>query len=270
MIWRRAAVATLAVLVTLTGCSQQGATPPPATPSRTVAAPAPDAPSAGACHQLNYQQALAPTSTSKPVPCNKPHTAQTTFVGQAPTVVGGHLLAPDSARVRAAIATECGQRLPRFLGLPADQVPLTMLRSVWFTPTPAEIARGANWFRCEVIALAAEEKLAPLTGSLASTLADPDSASRFAMCGTASPDSADFRRVVCSTAHTWRAVEVVNLPDGRYPGRDRVAAAGQDQCDRAGQAAATDPLNYQWAYEWPTAEQWQEGQTYGRCWVPSS
>ena len=39
-----------------------------------------------------------------------------------------------------------------------------MLRAVWFTPTVAQSDRGADWFRCDVIAVAGTEKLAPLTG----------------------------------------------------------------------------------------------------------
>ncbi len=31
---------------------------------------------------------------------------------------------------------------------------------------------------------------------------------------------------------------------------------------------ADDALNFQWGYEWPTEKQWDDGQTYGRCWAP--
>ena len=33
---------------------------------------------------------------------------------------------------------------------------------------------------------------------------------------------------------------------------------------------AEDALDYEWGYEWPTAEQWAAGQTYGRCWAPDT
>ena len=36
----------------------------------------------------------------------------------------------------------------------------------------------------------------------------------------------------------------------------------------AARAIASDALDYEWGYEWPTKEQWQAGQTFGRCWAP--
>ena len=34
-------------------------------------------------------------------------------------------------------------------------------------------------------------------------------------------------------------------------------------------AVAEDALDYEWGYEWPTADQWAARQTYGRCWAPA-
>jgi hypothetical protein len=47
-----------------------------------------------------------------------------------------------------------------------------------------------------------------------------------------------------------------------------VKAAGQDACQEAARAIASDALDYEWGYEWPTQDLWQAGQTYGRCWSP--
>ena len=33
---------------------------------------------------------------------------------------------------------------------------------------------------------------------------------------------------------------------------------------------AEDALDYEWGYEWPTADQWAAGQNYGRCWAPET
>ena len=54
------------------------------------------------------------------------------------------------------------------------------------------------------------------------------------------------------------------------PRREGVRAAGQGPCEDAGREVAEDALDYEWGYEWPTAEQWEAGQTYGRCWAPDS
>ena len=91
---------------------------------------------------------------------------------------------------------------------------------------------------------------------------------RYAMCGTAAPDDPDFERVICSRPHSWRAISTVDFDPGAYPGADAVRARGQGPCEDAGAQVADDPLDYEWAYEWPTAAQWKQGQTFGRCWAP--
>ena len=91
------------------------------------------------------------------------------------------------------------------------------------------------------------------------------------MCGTAQPGTRAFRRVLCREDHSWKAISVIDLAtasDGRYPGTSAVKDAGQDVCADAARAIASDALDYEWGYEWPTKEQWQAGQTYGRCWSP--
>jgi hypothetical protein len=240
-------------------------TPAPSAPPTAEAVPLPPA---RACYVLAYDDALAPTTAGEPVDCGTEHTSQTYAVGELDTVVGGHLLAVDSERVRAQVATACPEQLGAFVGGSLADQRLSMLRAVWFTPTVEESDAGASWYRCDVIVIGGDESLAPVTGRLGGALETPEGRDRWGMCGTAAPDAPRFERVVCSAEHAWRAVAVVELPDGDYPGEDAVREAGQAPCENAGLDAAEDPLDYQWGYEWPTAEQWGEGQTYGRCWVP--
>jgi hypothetical protein len=240
----------------------------PTTPAPPTATPAPR-PQDGACYRLDYRQAVAPTAAAKPVRCSGRHTALTYGVGRVDAVVDGHLLAVDSDRVQAQVAAECPRRLPRFLGGSAEDLRLSMLRAVWFTPSVAESDAGADWYRCDVIAVAADEKLAPLSGRLAGILDRPQDADRYGMCGTAGPGSAGFRRVICSSPHSWRAIATVGLAGGRrYPGEGVVREAGQDRCQDEGRAVADDALNFQWGYEAPTRKQWESGQHYGLCWAP--
>lgn len=89
------------------------------------------------------------------------------------------------------------------------------------------------------------------------------------MCGTDRPTAADFQRVPCSAKHSWRAIAIVPLPAGAYPGAKAVQARGAAPCKNAGARVADDPLDYQWAYEGPDQAQWDAGQTFGRCWSPS-
>ncbi|WP_235558728.1 septum formation family protein [Nocardioides sp. Leaf285] len=270
------------VLPLLAACSGGSGEPQPSsssTPSGSGSAsvsPTPTAPptaepvarpAEGACYRLSYAAALAPTVDARPVDCGD-DTARTFAVGTVDALAGGHLLAIDSDRVQAAVARTCPERLAGFLGGTQADRRLSMLRAVWFTPTVEESDAGADWYRCDVIALAADERLAPLTGVLAGVLDTEAGRARYGVCGTAEPGTAGFSRVVCSRPHSWRAISVVDLGTGAYPGVDTVRTRGEAPCEDAGRDAAADPLSFRWGYEWPTAEQWADGQTYGLCWVP--
>jgi hypothetical protein len=259
------------------GCSTDGgpggsAAPTPTTsspsdaPTRTP--PAPPPPRTGACHRLDYAEAVAPTASSSGVDCTDEHTSQTFHVGTLDRTVGGHLLAVDARRLQDQAAEECPSRLADLVGGTEEQRRLSMLRAVWFTPTVAQSDRGADWLRCDAIAVAAPEELLPLSGPLGGVLDTEAGRDRYGMCGTAEPGTSGFRRVACGTDHTWRAVRTVALPAGDYPGEDAAQSAGEDPCTDAARAVAEDPLDFRWGYEWPSTEQWDSGQTYGICWAP--
>ncbi|WP_395657802.1 septum formation family protein [Nocardioides sp.] len=275
-----ALVAALAALV-LTGCSGSdepssapspsgSPTSPSTSPASPTSAPAtvPPAPLERACYALSYDEAVAPTTSEDRVSCKQPHTAVTYAVGAVDALVDGHLLAVDSDRVQAQVASTCPGRFADFVGGTVDDRRLSMLRPVWFTPTVEESDAGATWYRCDAVALATDGKLAPLAGPVEGVLDTEEGQDRYGMCGTAQPGTQDFQRVVCSQEHSWRAIAVVPFPAGDYPGEAKVKEAGQSPCQDAGAAAAADSLDYEWGYEWPTAEQWRDGQTFGRCWAP--
>lgn len=272
--WRFVAVAVLAL--GLGACSgdrlPSGDPGPSVTPEPTQApvprATEPPAPEDRACYDLTYDGALSPTSEKAPLACDRPHTAMTYAVGRLDNVVGGHLVAVDSQRVQASVAATCPARFAPFVGGSPEALALSMLRSVWFTPTVAQSDAGAEWYRCDVIAVAGDERLAPLTGRLAGVLTTAEGRARYAMCGTTAPDAEAFERVLCSAPHAWRAIDVADFAPGTYPGEDAARARGQGPCEDAGREVAQDPLAFEWGYEWPTAKQWQAGQTFGRCWAP--
>lgn len=261
----------------VTGCSTDddpgagsslSVTPTTAVPP--TAATAPPRPKRLVCRRLSFDEALAPTDSDKVVNCRTPHTGQTYAVGQLRTTVAGHLVAVDSARVQDQVARVCPRKLAAFLGTTDDVLRLTMLRAVWFTPSLEQSDAGANWYRCDVLAVAGDDRLARIRGSLERALADPAGVEAYGMCGTAAPDDPAFGRVLCREDHTWRAIRVVDLPGKSYPGEERVRETGQGPCEDAGREVAEDALDYEWGYEWPTADQWAAGQTYGRCWAPDS
>ncbi len=266
------AAVLLALLTACTGGGSGTSADPSPSPS-TTAPPPPTAtpvavPRERECRALDYDEAVAPTSPARRVSCRGSHTALTFQVGELDTVLDGHLIAVDSPRVQEQVATTCPEQFARFVGGTEDERRLSMLRTVWFTPSVEESDTGANWYRCDVIALAADEELAPLTGILQGVLTRSDGRDRYAMCGTAEPGTQDFARVICSAEHSWRAIATVPFEEGKYPGLDTVRDDGQDQCEDIARDAADDPLGFRWGYEWPTAEQWAGGQTYGFCWAP--
>ena len=243
---------------------------PTPTPTPVVAAPPPPAPAVGACYRLSYDEALAPTNADTPASCEKGHTSQTFAVGRLDLVTNGHLVAVDSQTVRRQVARRCPSRLAAFVGATEEQLRLSMLRPVWFTPTLEESDAGADWYRCDVIAVTGDRTLAKFDRHLAESLARPAGRAELGMCGTAEPGTEGFRHVLCREQHSWQAIGVVDLagrgPD--YPGVKAVRAAGQEPCAEAAREIASDALDYEWGYEWPTADQWAAGQTYGRCWSP--
>jgi hypothetical protein len=243
------------------------------TPTPVVAAPPPPPPVIDACYRLSFDEAIAPTSEEEPVGCDKGHTSQTFAVGRLDLVANGHLLAVDSAAVQKQVAHRCPAQLASYVGATEAQLRLSLLRPVWFTPTMEQSDAGAAWYRCDVIAVTGDKTVAKLDQDLKGALKKPEGRSALAMCGTAQPGTKEFSRVLCRDDHTWKAISVIDLADeakkkGTYPGEAAVKAAGQDACQEAARAIASDALDYEWGYEWPTKDQWQAGQTYGRCWSP--
>lgn len=275
----RSACAVLSLLV-VTGCSPSADQPASAPPTPATTQPdspsepagrapePPPAPRPDSCYRMSYDQAVAPTSRADVVPCRADHAAETFHVGRLERVMDGRLLAVDSRRLQEQVATTCPRLLPEHVGGTEEQRRLSMLRSVWFTPTLPQSDAGATWFRCDAVALARDSELLELTGSLSGVLDTDEGRERFGMCGTAEPGTPGFERVPCSQTHTWRALRTVTLPGPDYPGESPAQRAGEEPCTSAARAAAPDPLDFRWGYEWPTAAQWAAGQTYGICWAP--
>jgi hypothetical protein len=262
-------VIALTSVLALSGCSSdepKAASPTPASPT-AAATPSP-APPRRDCYDLAFAQAAEPTSTAAPVPCGTQHTAATIKVGTLDPVVDGHLLAVDSDTVQQQIAARCRTRLASHLGGDEEARRLSRLTVVWFSPSLAQSDLGATWFRCDLVALAGHDQLAPLPRRTRGLLGAEGALDRYGTCGTASPAASRFQRVICSTPHSWRARATIDLPKGsRY--LSKVAGSAADSsCRDIESRAASDILKLKWSFEWPTQEQWAAGQRYGYCWTP--
>jgi len=239
-------------------------------PSSSASAPAapPAAPARHACYDLDFDEAAKPTNAADPVPCSAAHTAETIQVGTIHPVVDGHLLAVDSDTVQQQVARRCRARLTSHLGGDPETLRLSRLTVVWFTPSLAESDAGALWFRCDLVALAGHDGLTRLPRRTKGLLATDGVLDRFGTCGTASPSSSRFARVICSARHSWRARATIALPrNARYLGK-AAGAAADSTCHDIDARLAADILRLKWSFEWPTREQWDAGQRYGYCWTP--
>jgi len=270
-----AALLVLAV-ATLTGCSSgdpQAAAPGPSpepSVSASSAPPPPPAPKVGECHALSVTEATDPVDPTPPVPCRGPHTSVTVKVGELQLVVDGHQLAVDSKTVRKQIADACPASPAAFVGGDQTTQRLSRFEVVWFSPSLEQADAGANWYRCDVVALRSGGSLLPLPPRMKGVLDRPGALDRYGTCGSSAPDARDFERVVCSSKHAWRAVDVVQLPaDAVYLGGD-VADKGDAACKDVAAKRAHGSLKFTWSFEWPTRAQWAEGQRYGYCWVPEN
>lgn len=231
----------------------------------------PVAPREGACYRITLQEAARPTSERQPLPCTRRHTARTFHVGQLDTIVEGHSLGVDSERVQRQLAETCPAELADFLGGDRETRAISRFQTVWFSPTLDEYDAGADWFRCDVVALAGSEELMalPAEDRLRGILDRPERLATYGLCGTAQPGAKDFERVACASPHSWVAISTIPIPGGdRYPGVAAVREAGDDACSDEVSSRNESLLEYRYGWEWPTAEQWQAGQRYGFCWAP--
>jgi hypothetical protein len=247
-----------------TGSSGHTATP---SPSATTATPAPPAPLTGACYLLSVTELTHRSSDSLPVSCRRRHTTRTIHVGRVAAGSGAATLTAVGRRA----ASRCPRELARYLGGSRRTRHLSRFEAVWFDPTPAQLRRGARWFRCDLVAFARPGRLFPLPRGrdLHGVLDHPRALRRFGLCGTAAPGTRGFHRVICGRRHSWRAFGTVHLPGGAYPGAAEVRRAGVHVCRRRARAESGGSLRYRYGWEWPSGDQWAAGQHYGYCWVPS-
>ncbi len=246
-----------------------------ATPSGATGEPAvdkPERPKKGSCYRLTLEEAARPTNSDRPVLCTKHHTARTIYVGRLATVVDGHSLGVDSDQVQAQLRGTCPRKLRSFLGGGGETRALSRFQVVWFSPTVQEYDAGADWFRCDVVAVAGPDELLRLPSDqrLRGVLDRPGALATYGTCGTAQPGAKDFQRVACALRHSWVAISTIPISGGnRYPGVAAVRRAGEETCSDQVRSRAGLPLKYSYGWEWPTVQQWAGGQHFGFCWAPA-
>ncbi len=208
-------------------------------------------PKAGQCHQMGYAQSKAPVALLAKVACRKKHTSlvlRTSVLGAAVTAQ-----TPDSRR-RSVARKVCEPAFRRQVGGSPALRATSLLRWVFFTPSAAQLERGARWVRCDAIARSGRElvTLPATTPLLAKGLPE-----ELRVC-----QNDKGLDVSCARPHQFR-VEAVFLPEGKaYPGKAFTGVA-RDRC----RALMNGALGY---WQPPSREGWAAGDHYVRCLAGSS
>lgn len=273
----RAALAGLLGILVLAGCGAgendaDGATPSSDQTSDTPEPPPPPPPPPGngRCYRLSEQQAAAAHSSAEAVPCGSAHTTTTYLVGKLLDRVVEQSDSIDSSAISTTVDRRCAETFAGYVGGDQDTRTLARLRSVWFVPTEEEFARGADWFRCDLLADREDGTPARLPASTKGMLNADDALDTWGTCDQAGEElnaESDWR--LCGLPHNWRAVSVVPVGEGDtpWPGADALQDRGSD-CESAVRDYlddSTGALEFRWSY--PTRVQWDAGRRFGLCWT---
>lgn len=267
--------AAVTLVLLLTGCSLEpdppagrvrasatvspgGPAPSPGEPSSSAGpsasprpAPAPDprygAPEVRECHQLTAEEARAPVSASLPVRCARQHTG---VVARVALVRDAVTTGTTLARRRAVAQRLCLPAFRRVVGgSPADRA-TSILTWTMFTPARDELARGARWVRCEVIARSGSE-LIPLPDGR--PLLGDGVPEQLRVCQTARGTD-----VSCARPHVFRVEAVFRAAGGAYPTAARFTATARERC-----GALTGGRGQYW--QPPGRAGWAAGDRFVRC-----
>ncbi|MGN6723903.1 MAG: septum formation family protein [Marmoricola sp.] len=252
------------ILVVVSAC---GTAAPPKAVKKTPPPP-PPAPIVGTCRTLTFSAAAAPSDDTPTVPCTEKHTAVTVAVGTLVSRARLKTLDINSAAVQQLLAVNCPKAVEAYAGGSGRTFDLSQIQALPFVPTPAQIAKGANWYRCDMVVLAAPSTLATVTGTMRHALSSARALDRWGTCGTAAPSARTFKRVLCSQRHTWRAVALINIPKKASYLSKNTSRAASLACRKIAAKAAHGALKYSWSFEWPNKQQWTAGQRFGLCWLP--
>lgn len=256
-------VAGILLAGTLAACDDDDGAAPSPGPTVTKV----EAPPVRACYNLAVADGLELSSSAPKVSCNRRHTSVTVAVGRIKRTAGKPA-AIESAGVQRQIARTCKAKVDAHVGGSTETRRLSRVQAVWFSPPPAQVAAGARWFRCDLVLAGNRTSFAQLPKRTRGLLDGPTVPQRYRTCGTAAPGAEGFRRVACSSKHSWRARASINLPAGSAYLGARAAKVADSRCRDIEARRAVTATRLRWSFEWPTKAQWNSGQRYGLCWTP--
>jgi len=255
--WRD--VVPLALLaITLTGCLGR--------PGRSASSGDVPVPALGACYRLTPQDVSQASSSTAPVPCGQPHTAQT-FVAEALPDRFAHASYDDPGLAAYAYQT-CSRAFIEHTGADESLAMRSILSWAWFRPSHEAWDAGARWYRCDVIGGGDQTRayvdLPARTKGL--LLGRPDD--RWMVCAQGADVSGSVK-VPCTQKHDWRAVTTIVLGSHTdpYPGDRVVQTRTRAFCSTSVGAWLGYPVDYDFGYSWFHAGEWDAGNRRSVCWA---
>ena len=257
---RRAPLLALVLVLLVTGCGgtdEPGGTKDkgPGT-ARSSAAPVkkdppPDpgfgAPQVGQCYLIFARQSKASVATGRRVGCEKRHTTVVAFVGLRPR--------PVTPKTPVANRRRLGERVcePAYRkavgGTLADRA-TSILTWTLYTPTQAQLKRGARWVRCDVLARGGT-KLVPLPAALPLLAAGIPEQLR--ICQTEAGVD-----ISCSLPHAYRVEAVYPAVGDAYPDTAAYTPQARQRCQQL-----TNKAGGFW--QAPSKQGWRAGDRFIRC-----
>jgi len=222
-------------------------------------------PKPGSCRDLSAGDLDEPSNAAPVVPCTQRHTAETFAVGALPTSTGS---AYGDKRHGTFVYDACTQAFRDYLGADESLAMRIQLSWAWFRPSERGWARGARWYRCDVVGGAEGAKtLRPLPAQAQGLFAtgQPDAWLTCAR-GRTVPSST---KVPCSETHDWRAISTIKVgqPADPYPGDRIVQVRSRDLCSDWIGAWSHYPADFDYGYTWFHEAEWKVGNRRSVCWA---
>ncbi|TIC84838.1 hypothetical protein E8D34_14080 [Nocardioides sp. GY 10113] len=260
---RRSVIALLAVPVLLLGAcgtQPQGGNSDPAQVDSV------EQPEVGACRALTPDDVSRPANATLTVDCAEKHTAETFAVGDLPAKFTNAEY--DAQDLSAWAYQTCSDAFAEHLGADESTVLRTILSWAWFRPSEKAWAKGARWYRCDVVGgSATSTAYAPLPESTHGLLAGRPN-DRWMVCarGRSVPEG---EKVPCSRQHDWRAVTTIKLgeEDDPYPGDTVVDSRTRAYCQKSISAWLNYPATFDFTYTYFHRAEWEAGNRRSVCWA---
>jgi hypothetical protein len=255
--WR--VVVPLALLaITLSGCLGRS--------GRSASSDDLTAPGVGRCYPLTPQDVSQPSSSTAPVSCDQPHTAQTYSAGTLPDRFA-HASYDDTDLAAYAYQT-CSREFIAYTGADESLAMRSILSWAWFRPSHAAWDQGARWYRCDVIGGGDQTRafVDLPTRTKGVLLGRPDD--RWMVCAQGATVSGSVK-VPCTQEHDWRAVTTIVLGSqaDSYPGDRVVQTRTRAFCSTSVGAWLDYPVDYDFGYSWFHAGEWDAGNRRSVCWA---